>query len=71
MRIHELLQENYVVKPGDTLSKIAASQRTTVSALAAANPKIKDINRIYPGDTIQIPGGSDQPPPAPEKKLPK
>ena len=71
MRIHELLQENYVVKPGDTLSKIAASQRTTVSALAAANPKIKDINKIYPGDTIQIPGGSDQPLAPPEKKLPK
>lgn len=69
MRIHELLQENYVVKPGDTLSKIASSQRTTVSALAAANPKIKDINKIFPGDTIQLPGGSDQPPtPTPEKK---
>ena len=26
MRIHELLQEDYVVKPGDTLSKIAQKQ---------------------------------------------
>lgn len=67
MRIHELLQEDYVVKPGDTLGKIAQKQNTTVSALAAANPKIKDINKIYPGDTIRLPGGSDQPP-TPEKK---
>ena len=46
----------YKIKKGDTLSKIAKQYKTTVKAIKAANPdKIKDVNKIYAGDTIKIP----------------
>lgn len=48
----------YQVQRNDTLSSIAAKHGTTVAALDAANPQIRNINRIYPGDTINLPGGS-------------
>ena len=44
----------YTIRPGDTLSGIAARFGTTVSAIAALNG-ISDPNRIYSGDTIRIP----------------
>jgi len=46
---------NYTIKPGDTLSGIAAKYGTTVSALTAANPSITNPNVIYAGNTIKIP----------------
>lgn len=46
----------YKIKKGDTLSKIAKTFGTTVSAIKAANPdKIKNVNKIIAGDTIKIP----------------
>ena len=45
----------YIVVSGDTLSGIAARSGVSLSALLAANPQIKDPNRIYPGDRITIP----------------
>jgi lysozyme len=46
----------YKIQKGDTLSKIAKKFNTTVKAIKAANPdKIKDVNKIYAGDTIKIP----------------
>ena len=46
----------YKVKSGDTLSKIAKKYGTTVKAIKEANPdKIKNVNKIYAGDTIKIP----------------
>lgn len=42
------------VKKGDTLSKIAKAYNTSVSALASAN-KIKDVNKIGVGQTLNIP----------------
>ena len=44
----------YIVKSGDTLSKIAAKYNSTVYAFAELN-NIKDINRIYPGQCLKIP----------------
>jgi len=44
-----------VVRPGDTLSAIAARAHTTVAALVAAN-HIADPDRILAGATLQIPG---------------
>ncbi len=44
----------YQIKSGDTLSKIAAQNGTTVAALAAANG-IADPNKIKAGQTITIP----------------
>lgn len=46
----------YKIKKGDTLSKIAKTFGTTVKAIKEANPdKIKNVNKIYSGDTIKIP----------------
>lgn len=49
----------YKVKSGDTLSKIAKQFNTTVSAIQKANPeRIKNINRISIGWTLNIPTAS-------------
>ena len=46
----------YKIKKGDTLTKIAKTFGTTVKAIKEANPdKIKNVNKIYTGDTIKIP----------------
>jgi murein DD-endopeptidase MepM/ murein hydrolase activator NlpD len=49
---------NYVVKAGDTLSKIATRNGATVAQLLQANPQITDPNKIKVGDVINIPNGS-------------
>jgi len=45
----------YVVQKSDTLFKIAIRFNTTVAAILAANPEIKDPNLIFPGQKILIP----------------
>ncbi len=49
----------YTIKAGDTLSKIAAANGTTVQALASLN-KIADPNKIYAGQSLTL-GGSGTP----------
>lgn len=44
----------YKIKKGDTLSEIAKKYGTTVSTLASIN-NIKDVNKIYAGNTLKIP----------------
>ncbi len=44
----------YIVQGGDTLGKIARNCHTTVARLAAANPQIKNVNHIRPGQIIHI-----------------
>jgi len=46
------------VKKGDTLSAIAKRMGTTIKALMAANPSIKNANMIRIGQTIKGPIGS-------------
>lgn len=46
----------YIVKSGDTLSKIAGMFGTSVAKLVALND-IKNPNLIYPGQKIKLPGG--------------
>lgn len=46
----------YTVKKGDTLSGIAKSYSTTVSALMKLNPQIKNANLIYVGQVITVSG---------------
>ena len=45
----------YIVAKGDTISKIARKNHVTVEQLLAANPKIKNPDRIKVGDQITIP----------------
>tara|TARA_R100000742_G_C4249984_1_gene68407 strand:+ start:61 stop:930 length:870 start_codon:yes stop_codon:yes gene_type:complete len=47
--------KNYKVKSGDTLSEIARDKGTTVGKIKNANPKVKNLNKITPGETIKIP----------------
>ena len=44
----------YTVKKGDTLGRIAAVNKVSIAQIIALNPQIKNINRIYPGQTIRI-----------------
>jgi len=46
--------EVYIVVPGDTLSEIANSYKTTWQNLHKINPDIKDPNLIYPGQKINV-----------------
>jgi hypothetical protein len=46
---------DYKIKKGDNLTKIAKANGTTVQALLKENPKIKNPNLIYAGETIKIP----------------
>jgi hypothetical protein len=65
----------YTIKKGDTLSKIATANGITLDQLMAANPDIKNPNRISEGQEITIPtpepeapedfGGSEAPSEAP------
>lgn len=48
-------QSYYTVKSGDSLWKIASAHEVGLSELIAANPQIKNISLIYPGEKITIP----------------
>jgi LysM repeat protein len=52
----------YTIKKGDTLSKIATANGITLDELLAANPTIKDPNKIGLGQQIIIPAPSEEPP---------
>ena len=52
--------DDYVIKKGDTLGKIAAANGTTVDALMKLNPQITNPNLIYAGKTLKL-GGSSKP----------
>ena len=51
-----MAQKTVTVKKGDTLSAIAKANKTTVAAIAKANPSIKNVNVIKPGQKFVIPG---------------
>lgn len=48
---------SYLIRSGDTLSGIAARYHTSVSALAKLNG-IKNVNLIYAGRSLRLPGHS-------------
>jgi LysM repeat protein len=45
----------YIIKKGDFLNKIAAAHGISLEELMAANPDIKDPNKIVEGQRIIIP----------------
>ena len=60
------------IQRGDTLSGIAKKYNTTVQKLASTN-NIRDINRIYAGATIMLPGevpATDHPLGSPQPQQP-
>ena len=55
----------YEAQAGDTIEGIALYHfGSTVQSLQAANPQLRDVNRIYPGDTIFLPAGPALQPPS-------
>ena len=48
---------SYVVQPGNSLSTLAKTYGTTVSAILALNPQITNPNFIYSGEVLLIPVG--------------
>lgn len=50
---------NYTIQRGDTLSALARRFGTTVQALAQANG-IQNVNLIYAGANLRVPGRSDE-----------
>lgn len=51
-----MAEKTVTVKKGDTLSAIAKANKTTVAAIAKANPQITNVNLIKPGQKVTIPG---------------
>ena len=47
---------SYVVRPGDTLTEIAAKHKTTVRALASVND-IESVNLVVEGAKLRLPAG--------------
>jgi lipoprotein-anchoring transpeptidase ErfK/SrfK len=53
----------YVVRRGDNLARIAARYGTTIRALAAANG-IRNVNHVWVGQRLRVPGSSSSPAPS-------
>jgi LysM repeat protein len=54
---------SYTVQAGDTLGSIARRFNTTVQAIVAAN-QLRDVNLIFVGQVLTLPGGIGAPPAA-------
>ncbi len=50
-----------VVKPNDTMYKIAKSNGVSLDALIKANPQVKNPNVIWPGMSLNLPESSATP----------
>ncbi len=65
----------YRVQPGDTISGILQRElgrtRFWYQAVKTLNPTLKDLNRIYPGQTIALPRDKADAPPAPSPRTPE
>lgn len=47
--------DTYIVKPGDSLWRIATKYQIGVTEIIEANPQIANVNLIYPNQKINIP----------------
>jgi LysM repeat protein len=47
--------QKYTIRSGESLTKIAKREKTTVSELMKLNPQIKNRNLIFAGQQIKIP----------------
>ncbi|MCR8916463.1 LysM peptidoglycan-binding domain-containing protein [Marinobacter panjinensis] len=53
------MPEAYEVHSGDTLSAIAQRHRASLARVLNLNPEIQDPNRIFPGQTINVPAANE------------
>jgi len=54
--------DNYIVRPGETLSTIASQNSTTASALETANPDLANVNNtVQPGERLNVPNANEGP----------
>ena len=51
----------YVIRPGDTLRKLAAYWGVTVNDILNVNPQITNPSLVYVGQVINVPGSSGTP----------
>lgn len=49
----------YVVKPGDSMWKIAVNYQVGISEIVNANPQVRNTSLIYPGQKLNIPNIQD------------
>jgi len=59
--------EEYVIKDGDTLEKIAQKHKTSAAKIAEANPGLKPT-ALRPGSKLLLPGKAEKPAPVVDKK---
>lgn len=50
-----LVTQNYTIRSGENLTKIASRMGTTVGVLCRLNPQIKNPNLVYAGQVIKVP----------------
>ncbi len=54
--------DNYIVRPGETLSSIASQNGTTTAALQKANPSLSSNNNsVQPGERLNVPNANEGP----------
>ncbi|MCM3718885.1 LysM peptidoglycan-binding domain-containing protein [Fictibacillus phosphorivorans] len=52
--------KQYTVKTGDTLYKIASASNVSLWAIKQANPQVRQINWVYPGQVLDLPASAVQ-----------
>lgn len=57
--------KQYTVKSGDTLYKIASASNVSLWAIQQANPQVRQINWVYPGQVLDLPATAAKQPAAP------
>ncbi|KPB03382.1 C40 family peptidase [Bacillus sp. CHD6a] len=62
--------KTYTIKAGDSLSIIAKDHQTTLANLLKLNPSIKDVNKIYVGQIINVAAPNSQTPAQPVTPTP-
>ncbi len=62
--------DTYTVVRGDYIAKIVQKCNVTVDTIRKANPEIKDLNLIYPGQVIRLKVDASVPAPTPTPTTP-
>ncbi len=62
--------DTYTVQKGDYVAKIASKCNVTVDTIRKANPEIKDLNLIYPGQVLRLKVDASVPTPTPTPGTP-